>query len=258
MSFTSGLPPIDASQLPADVRAASPARQSAYEAGMGFEQMLVQQLSQSLTDSSGDTSSSDDSTGGSGGLGGDSPYASLLPDALTSGVMDARRPRPRASTDGRDRARGAGHARCRRPAAPRRAERQHRPRPPRRARRMSATAAPPVPACDRPAPRGRRARAPRRADRLDQRLLEIALAQGVAIRAQDVDAVVRQVSGLPGRARAPQPRRGRPHRLLARAGTLLGDRPGAVTLYAADRDDEPAGRALAAARSGELRACSPS
>jgi Rod binding domain-containing protein len=89
MSFTSGLPPIDASQLPTDVRAASPARQSAYEAGMGFEQMLVQQLSQSLTDSSGDASSSGDSTGGSGGLGGDSPYASLLPDALTSGVMDA-------------------------------------------------------------------------------------------------------------------------------------------------------------------------
>ncbi len=90
MSFTSGLPPIDASQLPADVRTASPARQSAYEAGLGFEQMLVQQLSQSLTDSSDDaTSSSDDSTGASDGLGSDSPYSSLLPDALTSGVMDA-------------------------------------------------------------------------------------------------------------------------------------------------------------------------
>ncbi len=89
MSFTSGLPPIDASQLPADVRAASPARQSAYEAGLGFEQMLVQQLSQSLTDSSGDAASSDDGTSSSSGLAGDSPYASLLPDALTSGVMDA-------------------------------------------------------------------------------------------------------------------------------------------------------------------------
>ena len=88
MSFTSGLPPIDASQLPADVRTASPARQSAYEAGMSFEQMLVQQLSQSLTDSSDDTTSSDDGTSSSG-IGGDSPYASLLPDALTSGVMDA-------------------------------------------------------------------------------------------------------------------------------------------------------------------------
>ncbi len=89
MSFTSGLPPIDASQLPADVRTAPPARQSAYEAGLGFEQMLVQQLSQSLTDSSDDTTSSDDSSGASDGLGSDSPYSSLLPDALTSGVMDA-------------------------------------------------------------------------------------------------------------------------------------------------------------------------
>lgn len=95
MSFTSGLPPIDASQLPADVRNATPARKQAYEAGLGFEQLLVQQLSQSLVDSANDPSSGDpsadptDSTDSTGGLGGGSPYASLLPDALTSGVMDA-------------------------------------------------------------------------------------------------------------------------------------------------------------------------
>jgi len=98
MSFTSGLPPIDRSQLPADVRDAAPARKQAYEAGLGFEQLLVQQLSQSLVDSTDGTSSADgsasdgtdstDSTNSTGGLGGGSPYASLLPDALTSGVMD--------------------------------------------------------------------------------------------------------------------------------------------------------------------------
>lgn len=92
MSFTSGLPPIDQAQLPADVRAATPARKQAYEAGLGFEQMLVQQLSQSLVASAGDPSSDDgsgDGSGSTGALGGGSPYASLLPDALSQGVMGA-------------------------------------------------------------------------------------------------------------------------------------------------------------------------
>jgi len=92
MSFVSGLPPIDSSQLPADVRNATPARRDAYEAGLGFEQLLVQQLSQSMVDSTSDAS--DDGSGGDGtdatsGLAGGSPYASLLPDALSQGVMGA-------------------------------------------------------------------------------------------------------------------------------------------------------------------------
>lgn len=91
MSFLSGLPPVDQAQLPADVRDASPARRSAYEAGLGFEQLLVQQLSQSLVDSTGD--GTDDGSGGgtdaASGIGGGSPYASLLPDALDQGVMGA-------------------------------------------------------------------------------------------------------------------------------------------------------------------------
>ena len=70
-----GLPPIDRSLLPADIRGAAPTRKDAYEAGLGFERLLVQQLSESLADSTRDA------------LGGDSPYASLLPDALTDGVM---------------------------------------------------------------------------------------------------------------------------------------------------------------------------
>jgi Rod binding domain-containing protein len=76
MSF-GATPPIDQSLLPPDVRNAPPARQQAYTAALGFEQLLVQQLSTSLADSA------------QGTFGGqDSPYASLLPDALTQGVMN--------------------------------------------------------------------------------------------------------------------------------------------------------------------------
>lgn len=75
MSLPAGIAPIDQSLLPADIRTAAPARKDAYEAGLGFERLLVQQLTQSLTDSARDA------------LGGDSPYASLLPDALTDGIM---------------------------------------------------------------------------------------------------------------------------------------------------------------------------
>jgi hypothetical protein len=83
-------PPIDQSLLPADVRSGPPARQQAYAAALGFERLLVQQLSGSLADSAqgtfggGADDAGDDGTGASAA----SPYASLLPDALTQGVMD--------------------------------------------------------------------------------------------------------------------------------------------------------------------------
>jgi hypothetical protein len=79
MSLARGLPPIDAAQLPSDIRTAAGGRgriRNAYEAGLGFERLLVQQLTQSLADSARDA------------LAGDSPYASLPPDALADGVMD--------------------------------------------------------------------------------------------------------------------------------------------------------------------------
>lgn len=75
MSF-GALPPIDQSMLPADIRTGTPARRNAYEAASSFEQQLVQQLTQSLADSTQDA------------MGGDSPYASMLPDALAQGIMD--------------------------------------------------------------------------------------------------------------------------------------------------------------------------
>jgi hypothetical protein len=75
--MSAGLPPIDPATLPADIRSAAPARRDAYTGALGFEQMLVQQLTTSIADSTRDA------------LGGDSPYAGLLPQAMADGIMGA-------------------------------------------------------------------------------------------------------------------------------------------------------------------------
>jgi hypothetical protein len=86
-----------------------------------------------------------------------------------------------------------------------------------------------------------------------QRLLQTVLAQGVAIRAHDVDGVVRQVAAfqaeLERRARLEEDRA----RLLARAGGLLGTTPQAVTLSRLTALMAPNDAALATARSAELQ-----
>jgi hypothetical protein len=86
-----------------------------------------------------------------------------------------------------------------------------------------------------------------------QRLLQTVLAQGVAIRAQDVDGVVRQVAAfqaeLERRARLEEDRA----RLLARAGALLNMTPQAVTLSQLTALMPPHDAALATARSAELQ-----
>jgi Rod binding domain-containing protein len=70
----SSLPPIDRVTLPADIRAASPSVQQQYAAGLMFEQQLTKQLTKQMAD--------DSSTA-------DSPYASLLPDALADSITQA-------------------------------------------------------------------------------------------------------------------------------------------------------------------------
>lgn len=86
-----------------------------------------------------------------------------------------------------------------------------------------------------------------------QRLLQAVLAQGVAIRAQDVDGVVRQVAAF----QAELERRGRLEedrgRLLARAGALLSIAPQGVTLSQLNALLSPPDAALASARSAELQ-----
>ncbi len=85
------------------------------------------------------------------------------------------------------------------------------------------------------------------------RLLHSVLAQGVAIRSQNVDGVVRQVASfqaeLERRARLEEDRA----RLLSRAGMLLGTAPQAVTLTQLTALMAPQDAALATARSAELQ-----
>lgn len=101
MSFGS-IGPVDQALLPASIRNGTPEQKQAYTSALGFEQMLVDQLSQALASSASPDGSSSDSGDGSGSdsdsssgslLSGSDPasstYAQLLPTALTSSVMSA-------------------------------------------------------------------------------------------------------------------------------------------------------------------------
>jgi Rod binding domain-containing protein len=89
----SGLPPIDPTFEPASVRNGSPAMQKAYASALDFESMLVQQLSQSLSETSGlggEGESESAAEGGSEGGASDpgsAQLSSLLPQTLTNSVM---------------------------------------------------------------------------------------------------------------------------------------------------------------------------
>jgi hypothetical protein len=93
---TAGLPAVNQALEPAWVRKGSPSTQKAYASALAFEQTLVEQLSQSLTAASGlSGASSSEGESGSGesgsGEGGaaNSQLSSMLPQALTAGVMNA-------------------------------------------------------------------------------------------------------------------------------------------------------------------------
>jgi Rod binding domain-containing protein len=94
ISTPNGLPPINPVSEPAAIRNGNTAAKQAYSVGLEFEQLLVQQLSQEMASTTGTSDGSDgtdSSDGSSGGLMGSDPasstYASLLPQALTTGVM---------------------------------------------------------------------------------------------------------------------------------------------------------------------------
>lgn len=90
-AFTaSPLPPVNQAALPADVRNGTKAQKQAYQAALGFEQMLVNQLTQTmLSSATNDSSTSGSSSDGSDGSSSDSTttlYQQLLPEQLSQAI----------------------------------------------------------------------------------------------------------------------------------------------------------------------------
>jgi Rod binding domain-containing protein len=93
-----GIPNLNVSTVPEKVRDGGSKAMAAYSQGLAFEDMLVNELSQQMSktmfDGTGDGSSTDSSSGSTDGsssssmLGGASAYSSMIPQALTSSIMD--------------------------------------------------------------------------------------------------------------------------------------------------------------------------
>ena len=89
------LPPIDQAMLPADIRKGSAADKKTYAAALGFERMLLGELTKAMTDtaspagsSSGDGSTGADSAGDSSQPtdAASSMYMQMLPDQLADSI----------------------------------------------------------------------------------------------------------------------------------------------------------------------------
>jgi len=103
MSFgtiASSLPTVDAANEPANIRNGNTAAKNAYQEALGFEDVLVQQLTQELastvtspTDDGSSDDGSGDSSDSSGGILGSDPstsgFASMIPTALTQSIMSS-------------------------------------------------------------------------------------------------------------------------------------------------------------------------
>ena len=81
---TQGLPQVDRSALPADIRKASPEDQQAYKAALGFERMLLGQLSKSMTNAQKGEEGAEE-----GGAGAPAAYQDMLAEALADNVTRA-------------------------------------------------------------------------------------------------------------------------------------------------------------------------
>jgi Rod binding domain-containing protein len=95
-SAGAGLPAVNQALEPAWVRHGPASTQKAYDAALSFEQTLVEQLARSLTatsDLAGESSQEGESASEEGGSSPasatSSELSSLLPQALSSGVMNA-------------------------------------------------------------------------------------------------------------------------------------------------------------------------
>ena len=82
------IPPIDQSLLPADIRNGSADRKKTYESALGFERMLVSQLTKSMADTAKPVDGTDDGSG-DGGDAATQTYQSMLPNSLADSIMSA-------------------------------------------------------------------------------------------------------------------------------------------------------------------------
>jgi Rod binding domain-containing protein len=79
----SALPPIDDSLLPADVRAGAKTDRDNYKSGLAFERQLVEQLTQTLADT---TKAQGDDDGSSAAT---ENYKQMLPGVMADSIMSA-------------------------------------------------------------------------------------------------------------------------------------------------------------------------
>jgi Rod binding domain-containing protein len=87
---TAGLPVVNQALEPASVRHGSAATQKAYQSALAFEEVLVEQLSKAMTATLGGGESGQE--GGPGSEEGESSsgeLSSMLPQALSAGIMNA-------------------------------------------------------------------------------------------------------------------------------------------------------------------------
>jgi len=88
--MSTGLPPIQSALLPEDVRKAGPKAERLYQTALAFENVLVDQLTQSLgstLDSTGGSATSDGSDDGGDTTDAASALtAQMIPDALSQSI----------------------------------------------------------------------------------------------------------------------------------------------------------------------------
>ena len=84
----SGMPPIDQSLLPADVRNGTASDRKTYSAALGFERALLGELTKTMAETAKPVDGGD-SEGEDGGAldSGTSTYMDMLPDQLADGIQ---------------------------------------------------------------------------------------------------------------------------------------------------------------------------
>ena len=85
----SPLPPIDNALLPAEVRNGSSADKKSYQAALGFERMLLGELTKAMAETAKPVDGGDSEDGGQPQDAASSMYMQMLPDQLADAVTSA-------------------------------------------------------------------------------------------------------------------------------------------------------------------------